>query len=255
MREIRCLARLVAIVGITFAVWIVSMLGLPFAWIARRTIEWRSWMTRVWARSLVGVLGMRVVVEGEPPSGAFLLVSNHLSYVDVLLLASRVRAFFVAKAEVREWPLIGPAIASMGTLFIDRRRGRDLLRVGEDIRATLARGQGVVLFPEGTSTPGAEVAAFRSSLLDPAARLGLPVRHAAIRYSTPPGEAPAHQAVSWWGDATLGPHLFDLLRLPGFEACLVFGEEPICDSDRKALAAKLHAAVSEHFVPMLTRTT
>jgi len=264
MRTLRLCVRLVLVTTCSTFFALASFLGhlvarglLPGG--AGRGQVWQGRMTQAWARCLVRILGMRVQVEGEAPRGAFLLVSNHVSYVDILLLASRLRATFVAKADILSWPLVGPMVASGGTIFVDRGRHRDLLRVSERIQRTLDRGLGVLLFPEGTSTSGAEVAAFRSSLLEPAARLGLPVSTASIRYETPPGEAPASEVVSWWGDMTLGPHLLELLKMPGFEARLVFGEEPICDSDRKVLAAKLHRAVSRKFQPMhgamLTRLT
>jgi len=250
LRTLRLCVRLVAAVLCSAVLWSVCVVGQPVARVFGRRRVWQARMAQIWARCFVLILGMRVQVEGEPPTGAFLLVSNHLSYVDVMLLASRVRAAFVAKSEIRGWPVLGALAASGGTLFVDRGRNRDLVRVSEQIQQTLDRGLGVILFPEGTSTPGSEVAAFRSSLLEPAARLELPVRYASIHYQTPEGEPLASEAVSWWGGMTLGPHVLELLRMPGFEARLVFGEESICDSDRKTLAAKLHTAVSERFVPM-----
>jgi hypothetical protein len=77
-----------------------------------------------------------------------------------------------------------------------------------------------------------------------------PVLYAAVRYVTPPAELPAHLGVAWWGDMTLGPHLLQLLRMSRFEARIVFGEEPVRDGDRKALAARLHQGVAERFEPL-----
>lgn len=244
MRTLRLCVRFVLAGSSCTFFALASYLGHFVAGCFGRGQAWQATMTQAWARSLIVILGVRVEVQGEPPQGAFLLVSNHVSYVDILLLASRLRATFVAKADILSWPVFGPMVASGGTIFVDRVRHRDLLRVSQAIQRTLDQGVGVLLFPEGTSTSGAEVAPFRSSLLEPAARLEWPVSTASIQYRTLPGEAPAAEAVAWWGDMTLGPHLQDLFRMPAFEARLVFGEEPICDSDRKGLAAKLHAAVA-----------
>ncbi len=251
MRNARLCVRAAALVLVTLLLALVLVLGLPWAALGARTLRWRVTLARLWAKACARLLGMKVVREGHAPAGAFLLVSNHLSYVDIILLLSTVRAVFVSKADVAAWPVLGPLARLAGTLFIERQRKKDVLRVSGEIRRILERGMGIILFPEGTSTAGAEVHAFRSSLLEPAAKLSLPVRYASIRYSTPAGEPPAHLAVSWWGEMTFGPHVRDLLRLSGFEARIVFGAEPIEDPDRKSLARKLHGAVASRFVPML----
>jgi 1-acyl-sn-glycerol-3-phosphate acyltransferase len=107
-----------------------------------------------------------------------------------------------------------------------------------------------VLFPEGTSTSGRDVLAFRPALLAPAAELGLPVRHAALAYATPPGTPPAPDSVCWWGDAAFAGHFLRLLGLPWIEARVAFGAEPIAAADRKLLATRLQRAVADRFVPL-----
>ena len=255
MKSVRLVLRLTGAVGATLGLWLVWVLGLPVAALAGRFVAWRAWVLHLWARSLTRILGVRVSQSGSTPEGAFLLVSNHLSYVDIILLGGLARCVFVSKAEVARWPVLGPLARTMGTLFIDRTKKRDVVRIASEIRARLDAGQGVVFFPEGTSTPGAEVAAFRSSLLEPAAALDLPVYYASLSYATPAGEAPAAEVVSWWGDMPFAPHLLELLRLPYIEARVSFGEQPIRANCRKDLAQKLHQAVSSRFVPMPTRTS
>ncbi len=251
MRNARLGLRAAALALVTFLLALFLVLGLPGAALVARTLPWRVTLARLWAKACVRLLGMKVVSEGDAPAGAFLLVSNHLSYIDIILLLSTVRAVFVSKADVAAWPVLGPLARLAGTLFIERQKKKDVLRVSGEIRRILERGMGIILFPEGTSTAGAEVHAFRSSLLEPAASLSLPVRYASIRYSTPAGEPPAHLAVSWWGEMAFGPHVRDLLRLSGFGARIVFGAESIEDPDRKSLARRLHRAVASRFVPML----
>jgi 1-acyl-sn-glycerol-3-phosphate acyltransferase len=185
---------------------------------------------------------MRITVEGVPPKPPFLLVSNHLSYADIVLLATQVDCVFVAKRDVRSWPILGLIIESMGTIFIDRTSRRDVMRVNEQIDRALQAGDGVVLFAEGTSSPGARVLPLKPSLLNLVARKNHPVSYASITYSDP--------AVCWYGDMTFADHFFDLLKLPHFEATLVFGDVPVQETDRK-LARHLHQRIEEKFTPVM----
>ena len=196
---------------------------------------------------------MKIDIEviGTAPEPPFLLVSNHLSYIDIAVLGSQVDTVFVSKREVRDWPVVGHMVKIMDTIFVDRSLRRDLPRVIAQLEAALAAGEGVVIFPEGTSSAGDSVSPFRPSLLEPAARRGLPVSTAALSYSTKSTEPPAHLAVCWWGDMTFSDHMFRMLALPGFSARLAFGDEPIRDGDRKQLARRLESQVRELFVPVV----
>ena len=190
-------------------------------------------------------------MEGRAPRAPFLLVSNHLGYVDIPVLAACVDAWFVAKMEIRSWPLVGVLCRSVGTVFIDRKLSPDVLRVNRLIEDVLADGYGVVLFPEGTSTQGFEVRRFRTSLLDHAARSGTPVHAAALTYRTPTGETPAHLSVCWWGDAPLFAHAQRLFELRRFDAIVRFSPEAVIAGDRKELAADLRREVERRFEPVV----
>ena len=211
----------------------------------------RNALYHSWSRLCIRILGGRLRVEGEPPAAPFFLVSNHLSYVDILVLASCLDGFFIAKLEIRQWPLFGLLSRTVGTLFIDRELRRDVVRVNVLIEQVLDSGYGVILFPEGTSTQGHEVAAFRSALLDYPARRGMPVHVAAIGYRTPPGELPANLALCWWGDAQFAPHARQLLGLRSFEATLRFSPRAVSSPDRKELAEEARRAVIEIFDPVV----
>ncbi len=254
MSKLRAAWRLFLVVKLTsigyLAVVLGSLLTLPSP---RRRARWRHLCFRHWSRALLAVMGARVESRGTPPEPPFFLVTNHLSYVDVLVLASRVDGVFIAKAEVAGWPVIGSLCRSVGTLFVDRRMNRDLPRAIAAIDRTLAAGQGVVLFPEGTSTAGEEVARFHPSLLEVAARARYPVSYASLGYATARGAAPAHLAVCWWGDMELPGHLWGLLKLPGFHATISFGDRRIEDDDRKRLAQRLRRAVADLFTPVVRR--
>jgi 1-acyl-sn-glycerol-3-phosphate acyltransferase len=232
-----------------FAAWAA---GWPFGWLSEpRRVTWRSRMLRTWARGTARLLGVDLVARGAPPEGGELVVANHLSYVDVVVLASQLRCAFVAKAEVRGWPVIGWMVAAMNTVFVDRDRGRSIPLALERVDRLLAAGCSVVIFPEGTSSRGAEVCHFHPSLLARAAAVGRPVHYAALGYGTARGEPPAHLSVCWWGDMTLPPHLWHLLGMSGFRASVVFGDEPIRSLDRKRLADSLQAAVAGRFTPVV----
>ena len=225
-----------------------SLLFLPLPRVRRR---FRRWLFRTGSRRVLALLRIEVRVTGDLPKPPFVLVSNHLSYVDILVLASQVPAVFVSKAEVRRWPLLGLLTRGFGTIYIKREDRRDIPRVLALVEAVLARGEGVVLFPEGTSSPGVTVGHFRSPLLALPARAGLPVYTVALSYRTPEGAAPAHLAICWWGGMPLLPHLLGLFRLPGGEVLLDFGAEPIAEEDRKILAERLRQDVLSRFRPVV----
>ena len=132
----------------------------------------------------------------------------------------------------------------MDTIFLDRERKRDGVNANRRIEAALAAGEGVIIFPEGTSSDGDGVLPLMPSLLSVPAARGEPVWYASISYRTPPGEVSASRAVAWWGDDAFLPHLLALLRLPRFEAHLRIGPAPITGRDRKELAHRLHTAIS-----------
>lgn len=212
-----------------------------------RTQRWRTRVFRRWTDYVRAILGLTVEVRGAAPDPPFVLVSNHQSYLDVILLGSQLRCVFVARADVAGWPLIGMLCRTVETLFIDRASKRDLPKVMHQMERVLGSGRGVVLFPEGTTTGGDAVLPFRPSLLEATARSGRPVWYASLSYRTPPGCEPAERSVCWWGGMPFTSHFLNLLRLPEIRARLTFGEQPICESDRKILAARLQDAVERQF--------
>ncbi len=211
--------------------------------------HWQGRLLRLWSRALLGVFGVRVTWKGPEPEPPFLLAANHLGYLDILVLASRLHTTFVAKAEIAGWPVLGPLCGSFGTLFVDRSRKSDIPRLLGRLERALAAGSGVVFFPEGTSSPGVDVLPFRSPLLALPAASGHPVHAAALTYRTRPGDRPAHLSVCWWGDMPFGSHLLPLLGLARIEAIVAVAPEPLVDADRKALALALREAVCREFTP------
>ncbi len=204
---------------------------------------------RWWGRIMCRIMGIRVEVEGAAPSGRFYLVSNHLSYVDIIVLASEISAAFIAKVDLARWPILGWMFLSADTIFIDRGRKRDLLRVMQRAQKCLDRELGVLVFPEGTSSKGEEILGLKPSLLQLAAERGHPVHYATLSYRAPGGQ-PAHQVVCWWDDTPFLSHVLRLLGLPSFEASVRFGSEPVLAGDRKVLAERLRSAMADSFTPI-----
>lgn len=228
-----------------YAIWYVCSFFIP------NQTYWRQLAFEKWTRTFVFLSGMQIEVIGTPPKSPFFLVSNHLSYVDIAALRAVVPGVFVAKIEVSKWFLAGRIVRDMGIVFIDRRNRRDIPRAGAEIIQKLNEGEGVIVFPEGTSTKGEDILPFNSSFLEFAARTDLPVSYVSISYRTPEGEEPASKMVCWWDDISFLAHLFRLLSVKGFTAILDFGEEPIVNPDRKRLAAELRDRVKEKFIPVI----
>ena len=139
----------------------------------------------------------------------------------------------------------------MGIIFIDRKNRRDIPRAGSEIIDRLSAGEGVIVFPEGTSTRGDDVLPFNSSFLEFAAKTDLPVSYSSISYRAPEGGPPASNYVCWWEDISFLSHLYRLFKLPEFTAVITFGSEPIVNTDRKQLASELRQKVKERFIPVI----
>jgi 1-acyl-sn-glycerol-3-phosphate acyltransferase len=199
-----------------------------------------AWLSRT-CRRLLRALGIRVVARGTATPGA-VIVANHLSYLDIVVLSSLTPVVFVAKKEVRGWPVFGWFAAKAGTRFINREKRGDVSRIGKELGPVMAEGMGVVLFLEGTTSDGRNVLPFRTSLLAPAVAAGWHLAPAGITYAVPYGHS-VEREVCWWGEMTLPPHLANLARLPWVEAQVAWGEAVTAIGERKALAEELRTEV------------
>ncbi|MFN2502549.1 MAG: lysophospholipid acyltransferase family protein [Pyrinomonadaceae bacterium] len=247
MRTVRASIRIVLFVASTlglYAIWFVAHFVIP------NKIYWRQVIFGLWTKSFVYISGMKIEVVGTPPQPPFFLVSNHLSYTDIAALRAVAKGVFVAKREVEQWFLGGRIVRDMGTIFIDRANRRDIPRAGSLIVERLDAGEGVIVFPEGTSTKGDEVLPFNSSFLEFAARREIPVSYASISYRTPEGEPPASIAACWWEDISFFAHLWRLFQVREYTATIFFGEQPVKNPDRKLLANELRQLVVERFIPV-----
>lgn len=251
---LRAMFRIGALAAVTLVLYVARLACLPLAAAAPRAFGRVHFaLMRTWARTALSLMGVRLAVDGRPPEPPFLLVANHLSYLDILVLLATVRGTLLSKAEIARWPVLGFLARTTGTLFVDRTRKRDLPRVIAEIERCSARGLGVAMFPEGTSSDGAGVLPFKPSLFEVALRTRRPVHCATLGYALAPDLPPAHMAVCWWGDMTFGDHVGRLLQLPRIDARVAFAPEPIAVAgidDRKELARLAHATVAASFRPV-----
>jgi lyso-ornithine lipid O-acyltransferase len=199
------------------------------------------WLQRT-IRHVGRIFRLEINSAGTIPASG-LLVCNHLSYMDILVLASLAPSMFVAKREVKSWPVMGLLAQLGGTLFIDRQRRTHVGEINDDIQAALDDGALVVVFPEGTSSDGKTVLPFKSSLLEPATQQNHPLTVARLHYTLANGKN--DEAVAYWGDAVFFTHLLNLLSQDKVRATVRFA--PVADhsSDRKTLAQQLHTLVLE----------
>jgi 1-acyl-sn-glycerol-3-phosphate acyltransferase len=198
-----------------------------------------AWLRRSSPRVL-RIFKLEPEVSGPIP-GSGLLVCNHLSYLDILVLATLTPCVFVAKEDVKHWPVLGWFARMAGTIFVNRDRRSQVGQTAGEIRSALERGLLVVLFPEGTSSGGETVLPFKSSLLQPAERQSHPLAVACLQYHLEDGDA--SEEVCYWKDMTLVPHLLNLLSKRAVRASVSFRQIRDGHADRKRLARQLHAEV------------
>ena len=166
-----------------------------------------------WAQDLLAILAIRLEREGEPPealaSGA-LIAANHVSWIDVFAIGAVRHTRFVAKSEIRDWPVAGMIAERAGTLFVHRARRHDTGRIASHVKDALASGDCVGLFPEGTTTEGDRLLKFHSSLFEPAVAHGTRVHPVALRYLLPDG-TPC-RAAAFVGELTFAQSLGLVIR-------------------------------------------
>ena len=136
-----------------------------------------------WSRRMLSALGVALQADGTPRPGATLFVANHISWLDILAINAVQPVRFVSKADVRHWPLLGWLVACGGTLFIERERKRDALRVVHLVAEALKAGEKVAVFPEGTTGDGHALLPFHANLLQAAIATETPVQAIALRFS------------------------------------------------------------------------
>jgi 1-acyl-sn-glycerol-3-phosphate acyltransferase len=202
---------------------------------------------KAWSRQLLDILNIGIRTEGQRPTrgeGGCLVVANHVSWLDIFVLNAIYPSRFIAKAEVRNWPLIGWLCKRSNTLFIERALRQDAAAVNLRVSTLLKQGICVGLFPEGTTTDGRRVEHFHSALIQPAIDAGAMLRPIALRYQDENGRQ--NGAAAFIGDMTLSRSIWRILRSPRFDALLVFTPAlPTAGENRRVLARAAQQAISQ----------
>jgi 1-acyl-sn-glycerol-3-phosphate acyltransferase len=244
MRTLLALARLARLVLHLLHGVAVMALRFPSLDAAgrQRRIQW-------WSAGVLRCLGLRLVAQGQPRPGATLLVANHVSWLDIAALhAVAPRARFVSKADVLHWPLLGWLIRNAGTLFIERERKRDALRVVHQMAEALRAGDMVAVFPEGTTGLGPELLPFHANLLQAAISTEAPIQPAVLRFDDPAGTF--SEAATFVGDTTLVQSMWRIACARGMVVHVrLLPPMQSAHADRRALAATLQREIALHLAP------
>ncbi len=198
-----------------------------------------------WSARLLQILAIRLKVAGLPPhaGGPAMIVANHVSWLDVYALNAMCPAYFVAKSEIERWPLLGLFARKSGTVFIERARKRDILRVNAQIASLLRAGAMMAVFPEGTTTEGDVVLPFRPPLLQPAVDCNALLQPVAIRYERADGSLCS--AACFIGDTSFAATLWLVLKQPRIHARLQFLPALSCGGrHRKTLARETESCIA-----------
>ena len=188
----------------------------------RVTAARRRVLMRWWSAKLLRILNVTPVATGIPPGGdaGVMIAANHVAWLDIFLVSSVRPTRFVAKSEIRDWPIAGWIAERAGTLFIRRDQMRDMARIDAKVRAALAQGDCVGLFPEGITTEGDTLRKFHSSLFEPAVANGAPVHPVAIRYEHLDGTL--CRAASFVGEVTFMQSMGLIIRQRAMLARICF---------------------------------
>ncbi len=192
------------------------------------------------------IIGIECDVRGSPPkSGPALIVCNHLSWIDIVVLGAHFPCHFIAKREVAGWPVFGQLARVIGVMFLDRERRTATAPFRNEMEGAFDQDRILVLFPEGTSTDGSEVLPFKSALLPDARKAGVPVHPLTLSLF---GNTEPHPFYAWFDDISLIEHMRRVFASGPLRARLDFGDRIAAESvaGRKELARRAHEVVSEN---------
>jgi len=206
--------------ALAIALWVLGGLltiALCFWWVG---LGRRLWLKQYWSKGLLWLCGLTVAVQGEPQrEGPVLWVVNHVSWLDIFVLNVVRSTTFVAKQEIRHWPLLGWLAVGADTIFIERGFRHAVQRVGHAMQARFAKGQVVGLFPEGTTSEGFDVLSFYGNLFEPSRRNEVTIQPVALTYFHH-GQRSAMPA--FVGEETLIQNLWRVLGATGVSVQLAF---------------------------------
>lgn len=254
LQPVRCITILVTMFTFLFHMCLV--------WLVVRNrwsrVRWSNRILTYYARWGLWVMKVRPHIIGEEnllKGEAGLYVGNHLSYMDVLVISSRISCGFVTSMEIKETPVLGQICTMAGCLFVERRTKTNLHKEVADLREGLSEGVNVAIFPEATSTNGEQILRFRRPLYLAAIDARRPVIPFCLNYRLVGGEPinrVTRDSICWYGDMDFLPHLWALAGSGGVDVDLIFLPPiiPVEDDDPTRLAAESQAAVESVFAPI-----
>ena len=208
------------------------------------TPEQREMRVQAWALQFLALWGIHLRVIGQPvASGPALMVANHISWLDILVIHAARHCRFVSKSDIREWPLVGMLATGAGTLYIERTSRKDALRMVLDMASAMRNGDVVAVFPEGTTSDGRELLPFHANLIQAAIQAEAPVQPMSLKFiDAQTGELSF--APCYIGDDTLIGSMWRTLKAPGITAVVHFGALQQADGrDRRTWAHDLREEV------------
>jgi len=204
----------------------------------------REERVQAWSARMLQVLGIQLQLRGVPPAaGPMLLVANHISWLDILVLHATRHCRFVSKADVRHWPLIGTLATGAGTLYIERESRRDAMRVVHHMAESLRAGEIMAVFPEGTTSDGRQLLPFHANLIQAAISAEAPVQPVALSFKDVASGLPSYSPC-YIDDDTLVGSVWRTLSGPPIAAVVTFGQPQLAAGrTRRTWAADLRIAV------------
>ena len=226
----------------TYVLWGLAQILVQFP---RLSQEQRDIRVQAWAGAMLVRLGVELRVIGTPPvSGPMLLVANHISWLDIVVLHAARHCRFVSKSDVKHWPLIGTLATGAGTLYIERASRRDAMRVVHHMARALKDGDVLAVFPEGTTGDGTALLPFHANLLQAAISAEAPAQPVALQFVDGRTGLPS-RAVSYIGDESLLGSIWRTLSARGLKAVVVFGAPQFAAGrDRRTWAKDLRTAIA-----------
>lgn len=219
------------------------MVGLFYP---RVSAQRRARLTQSWSAGLLRILAIKASVVGQVPSAGankVVIVANHVSWLDIFLINAYAPASFVAKSEIRDWPLAGWLVERAGAIFIRRTQRSDTKRINQEIHDSLETGLTIAIFPEGTTTIGDRLLKFHSSLFEPAILNSAMVYPVAVSYRR--RDRSACIEATYAGDISFSESIKQIIASPSIAATLDFA--PVIaaqDLSRRELAARCELAVA-----------
>ena len=212
---------------------------------AKLTQAQREAEVQRWAAGFLRVWRIDLQVRGTPPAGGpLMLVANHISWLDILVMHAAGFCRFVAKSDIKGWPVIGNMATHAGTLYIARDSRRDALRVVHHMRDALLRGEVVAVFPEGTTSDGLTLLPFHANLIQAAISAESPVLPVALEFIDR-RSGQMSTAPMYIGDQTLIESVWRTLTTPGLRAVVSYGEpQSPAGRERREWAAELRESVA-----------